>query len=216
MLLLSVMVNSNSIGVPNEEMMALLTCSWTDTPPSFALSVLDMSCFGSESGYFCITPLWCIWKLLKGCIWIKDLARKKELKMEMEKLENPTVQDHWILYLFPFPFFFPHQILGRHSLIALWFEHGFFTDAYVETFSLFHFFLFHCSLLWTNGHLLIKEKGQKGRDDWNGSNETHNVLWLAEQKKQKVSEIKAGLDEAEALVSMCFLLPKALFFVSKF
>ena len=38
-----------------------------------------------------------------GCVWIKDLAREKE----MEKLEDPTVRDHWILEIFPFPFPFP-------------------------------------------------------------------------------------------------------------
>ena len=44
-----------------------------------------------------------------GCIWIKDLTREKE--MEMDKLDDISVRNHWILYLFPFLFLLLQQIL---------------------------------------------------------------------------------------------------------
>ena len=51
-----------------------------------------------------------------SCIWIPDLVRDKEMKME--KLYNPTVRDHWIIYLFHF--LFPRQIFDPNTaLVAL-------------------------------------------------------------------------------------------------
>ena len=38
-----------------------------------------------------------------------------EMEMEMEKVDNPTIQDYWILYLFPFLFHIPHQILDPNT-----------------------------------------------------------------------------------------------------
>ena len=54
----------------------------------------------------------------KGCItpelWLyldQGFVRGKEMKME--RLEDPTVRDHWILY--PFRFLFPRQILDHNT-----------------------------------------------------------------------------------------------------
>ena len=40
-------------------------------------------------------------------IWLE------EMEMEKEKLDDPTVQDHWIIYLFHFIFL--HQILDPNT-----------------------------------------------------------------------------------------------------
>ena len=50
-----------------------------------------------------------------GYIWIKNLVREKEMEMEveveMENLEDPTVRNHWILYLFPYQVLDPNTAL---------------------------------------------------------------------------------------------------------
>ena len=54
----------------------------------------------------------------KGCItqelWLYlDQGFVREKEMKMERLEDPTVRNYWILYLFPF--LFPHQILDHNT-----------------------------------------------------------------------------------------------------
>ena len=50
-----------------------------------------------------------------GCVWIPDLARKKEMKME--KLDDATIRDHRIIYHFHFHFHFLHQILDSNTAL---------------------------------------------------------------------------------------------------
>ena len=54
-----------------------------------------------------------------GYIWMKDFMREKEkeMEMEMEKLDDPTIRNHWVIYQFPFPFLFPHQILDPKTAL---------------------------------------------------------------------------------------------------
>ena len=40
-----------------------------------------------------------------------------EMEMDMKKLEDPTVRDHWILYIFPFLFLLPHQIFDPNTTL---------------------------------------------------------------------------------------------------
>ena len=49
--------------------------------------------------------------MLIGCIWIKDLVREKVIKTKM--LDNPTIWDDWIIYLFHFP----QQILDPNTAL---------------------------------------------------------------------------------------------------
>ena len=51
-----------------------------------------------------------------GCVWILDLVKE----MEMKKLDDPTVQDHWIIYLFHFHFhfLFPLQIPDSNAALT--------------------------------------------------------------------------------------------------
>ena len=61
-----------------------------------------------------------IHQLPLGCVWIPNLVREK--KMKMEKLDGPSVWDHWIIYLFHFYFILLHQILDPSTTLSLTFE----------------------------------------------------------------------------------------------
>ena len=43
------------------------------------------------------------------------MEKEMEMEMEMKKLDDPTVWDHWIIYLFYSYFLFPHQIIDPNT-----------------------------------------------------------------------------------------------------
>ena len=54
--------------------------------------------------------------LALGCVWIKDLVREKEKKRK--KLEDLTVPNGWILYLFHCHFLFALEILDPNMALV--------------------------------------------------------------------------------------------------
>ena len=66
--------------------------------------------------------------VLLGCIWIKNLVRKKKKKMVIEMVDDTRSNCSGLLdhYLFHFLFFFPHEILVPNTafkeLLCLWLE----------------------------------------------------------------------------------------------
>ena len=36
-------------------------------------------------------------RVLLGCVWINDLMREKEMKMKMEKVDDPKISNGWIV-----------------------------------------------------------------------------------------------------------------------
>ena len=47
--------------------------------------------------------------VLKGCMWIKDFKREKQ--MDIEKLDDPTVQNHWIAFSIFIYFFLTKSLI---------------------------------------------------------------------------------------------------------
>ena len=76
--------------------------------------------FISYLGCFCLSLLLLIIHIEKdialGYVWLLNLMRENE--MEMKKLDNITVRDHWIIYFFfYFHFILPHQILNPNTTL---------------------------------------------------------------------------------------------------
>ena len=68
--------------------------------------------------------MWYTLNIYEGCVWIKNLIRKKEkeIKIKIEKLVNMTVVNNWILKFFYFRFIFAQQIY-LWSKRYYWFVH---------------------------------------------------------------------------------------------